>query len=385
MKLIYISNSRIPTEKAYGISTVKISEAFAEEKIDLELIIPKVYNQSSDIFSFYKIKKIFKVKRLFCFDLTKIKIFEKFFYLLKFFSFSFFACAYVYFKNYKKFNEIIFFSHDNIPLYFLSFLTKNIFYDIHDFPSDNFINRRVMKKSFSFSVQTKWKVKALSEKFNVNQNNILYWPNGTDFSMFKIKLSKEEARNVLSLPKKNKIILYTGQLFSWKGVDTLIKSIDFLDEEIRIYLVGGAKNDVNYLKNNLKQASNKRIFFIPFQSHEKIPIWMRAADVSILPNTAKEQISLYYTSPMKLFEYMASGRPIVASDIPSIREILNKDNSLLAIADNPKSFSEKIKIALNNPERINEITENAGNDVRGYTWENRAKKIISYFKKFYKI
>jgi glycosyltransferase involved in cell wall biosynthesis len=55
-------------------------------------------------------------------------------------------------------------------------------------------------------------------------------------------------------------------------------------------------------------------------------MWQKAADALVLPNTAKEDISKYYTSPMKLFEYMASRRPIVATNIPSITEIINEEN-----------------------------------------------------------
>lgn len=384
MKVIYLSISRIPTEKAYGISTVKISEAFAEQGVNLELVIPRIRQKHSNIFDFYGVKNNFKITRIFCFDLTRVRKFEKFFYYLRFFSFSIFSCLYVFLKNLRNFDKIIFFSHDNIPLYFLSFFSNNIFYDIHDFPTNNFVNRRLMRKAFGFSVQTKWKIDELCEKFNVDKEKVVYFPNGTDFSMFKSGLSKEEARAIVGLPDDEKIVIYTGQLFSWKGVDTLIKSVDYLDEKTKIYLIGGLEDDVARLKKDIHQANDERIAFVPFQLHKDIPIWMRAADVLVLPNTAKEKISMFYTSPMKLFEYMLIGRPIVASAIPSIMEILNDNNSFLAEPDNPKSFADNIEKALIDSAQVKMLVKNAQEDVKFYSWDNRAKKIINAFEKHYR-
>ena len=331
-----------------------------------------------DVFEYYEVEKNFKIFKIPCVDLTKFKIMEKFTHLLRVFTFSLAACLYVLIKYRGRFDKIIFFSHDNIPLYFLSFISRNIFYDIHDFPGKNFTYKRIMRKSFGFAVQTKWKAPALAEQFRVKADKIVYWPNGTDIDEFKLDISKIEARRVLHLPPDRTIVLYTGQLFLWKGADTLIKSIDFLSDKTLIYIVGGADSDVKRLKKNLKQAHDKRILFMPFQPHKMMPIWMRAADVLVLPNTGKQKISLYYTSPMKLFEYMAAGRPIVASAIPSIMEILNNDNSLLAEADNPRSFAEKIKFVADNPSAAEALSRQARLDAGGYTWDKRAEKILNF-------
>jgi len=173
-----------------------------------------------------------------------------------------------------------------------------------------------------------------------------------------------------------KIIVYTGHLYRWKGVDTLVETGAFLNEDTLVYLVGGTEKDIERVKNLKSRGEN--IIIVGNRSHSEMPYWQKASDVFALPNTAKEDISKYYTSPMKLFEYMASKRPIVASNIPSITEILNDTNSILVEPDDPKSLAEGIKKALEDFELSHNISEKAFEDVQQHSWEKRAKKILDF-------
>jgi len=92
----------------------------------------------------------------------------------------------------------------------------------------------------------------------------------------------------------------------------------------------------------------------------------------VLPNSAEDKMSLY-TSPIKLFEYMASHRPIVASNLSSITEILSNKNSFLFNPDNAKDLAENIQKAVSSD--CSKVVEQARKDVKFYTWEKRAKNI----------
>jgi glycosyltransferase involved in cell wall biosynthesis len=107
---------------------------------------------------------------------------------------------------------------------------------------------------------------------------------------------------------------------------------------------------------------------------------LRDADVLILPNRPSA-ISTDFTSPLKLFEYMASGRPIVASDLPSFREILRDgENALLVEAGNPQALVAGITRIKDDPALAARLARQAAADVRDYTWPRRAERLEAYFR-----
>jgi glycosyltransferase involved in cell wall biosynthesis len=145
--------------------------------------------------------------------------------------------------------------------------------------------------------------------------------------------------------------------------------------QYEFYFVGG--NPKSVLEYKAKFTS-PNLHFLGYRPHKEIPIWQKSADCLVIPNTAKEDISKYYTSPMKLFEYMASGVPIVASSIPSIMEIVSEKEVTFFEPDNKESLKDKIVRVLQDIEGMRELTTNARNKVQNYTWEKRAKKIIKF-------
>jgi glycosyltransferase involved in cell wall biosynthesis len=175
------------------------------------------------------------------------------------------------------------------------------------------------------------------------------------------------------------MVLYTGHLYSWKGVDTLARAAEILRLRTSVYFVGGTSKDVARFKKEFGNIANLHI--MGHRSHKEIPIWQKAADVVVLPNTAREDISKYYTSPMKLFEYMASRRPIVATDIPSIREIVDDSRAIMVKPDDPESMARGIIEALENQELTDRITDAAYHSVALHTWGKRAQRILDFVGK----
>ena len=171
-----------------------------------------------------------------------------------------------------------------------------------------------------------------------------------------------------------KIILYTGHLYKWKGVDTLLKvAQDFQFPNALFVFVGGTKEDIKSFKEKAKNLDN--VMIVGHKLYTEIPYWLKAADVLVLPNSGRQDISKHWTSPLKVFEYMASRRPIVASDLPSIREILNEENAILVEPDNPQALSSGILEALKNKQLSDKISSRAFEDVKQYSWDKRAEKI----------
>lgn len=378
LRILYVADTRLPTEKAHGLALMKLSEAFAQAGALVEVVAPKLWTRSGkDPFQYYGVNNIFSITYLFSLDLLPLRFMRPLLYLIQVTTFSFHAFVHV--QRLLKTNQqrTVIFSHDYIPLYFLSFLPTPFYYDIHHFPGSNFMYRRVMKMACGFSVQTKWKIEELQKKFGISPDKITYWPNGTDVELFASTISKEEARERLEIKIKGPVAMYTGQFFGWKGVETFIASIAHMPPEITYLCVGGTPEDTETLRQKTVEAHDKRVVFVPFQRRHTMPMWLRSADVLVLPNTGKQKVSRYYTSPMKLFEYMASGRPIVSSRLPSIEEIVDDTLVYFAEADNPQSFAEQITQALADGAESTRAVH-ARKEAQMYTWKKRAEVLLSH-------
>ncbi|XOB41356.1 MAG: glycosyltransferase family 4 protein [Candidatus Nealsonbacteria bacterium] len=372
MKLIYIANARIPTEKAHGIQIMKMCEAFTERTDELELLVPNRMNWiKQDPFTYYEVKRSFKIKKFFCLDLIP---FDRYLGHLALWieSITFFISIlfYVLFKK----AGIIY--TRNKFLLISALFKKNFVFEAHAIFQNYFLYSLFLKRTKRIIV-TSQKIKEFFIENGVPSGKILVAPNGVDMEQFDIKETQEECRRKLSLSLNKKIVLYTGHLYSWKGVDTLARASRYLPEEVMLYFVGGAEKDI---KNFKLQTSNLKLNIVGHRPHSEIPLWLRAADILILPDLAVKDILKYGASPMKMFEYMASKRPIIASNLPSIREILNKNNSLLVKPNDPERLVRDIKKVLEDPNFSDKISNQAFQDVQNYTWQKRAGKILKFIK-----
>ncbi len=373
-KIFYIFHGRFPSEKAASLFAAKSCEALANQGVELTLLVPRRLRRSkSDLFEYYQIKKNFNVVFLPTIDLFSVFFVKKIAFFVSFILFSVISFVYLLVKVNRR---NIIYSNETLPLILASLAFSNTFYEVHDFPETKFFFNRVLFKRLKWLLSTnKWKKQKLQEVFDLSPRKIIYEPNAVEVSNFNIKITKSEARKQLNLPEMTKIVVYTGHLYSWKGVSTLAEATKKISN-VLVFFVGGTDKDVREFKHRYGYIKNIRI--VGHRTHSEMPIWQKAADVLVLPNTAKEDISKFYTSPMKLFEYMASGTPIVASRITSILEILNRGNSELSIPDNPASFAKKINCVIKNTSKSSSLSKQALSDVKKYSWDKRAKRIIKF-------
>ena len=374
MKITYIANARIPTEKAHGIQIMKMCEAFAKNDVEVELIVAQRFNRpfkNIEPFEYYGIKYPFKLKKLFSVDIMFLEnIIGPLGVWIQSFSFALFIGLYMLFKK----TDIIY-SRDLFSLWLLSFFKNNFVYEAHSFPKKFFLYKRIFRKAKAIVVITQ-RLKNVFIQKGINGNKILVAPDGVDLEEFDVKKSQKQCRRKLNLPLDKKIVLYTGHLYEWKGVQTLAKAAKFFEENVLIVFVGGTEEDISKFKT--QNSKLKNVLIVGHRPHLEIPYWLKAADVLVLPNSAREKISQYWTSPMKMFEYMASQRPIVASDLPSIREILNENNAVLIKSDNAEALTEGIDRVFKNPDLSDRIAEQTYQDVQSYSWSKRVQKIIDF-------
>ena len=172
-------------------------------------------------------------------------------------------------------------------------------------------------------------------------------------------------------------ICYVGHFYPWKGVDTAVEAMKLIDN-VHLFLVGGRKGDKDFIriKTHIKNLNiANKITTTGFLRREDMLKYMHKSRVAIIPLSTHPMAGLF-TSPLKLFEYMATGIPIVASDVPSIREVLKPfDNAVLVPPNNPEALARGIKLLIEDKQLAERMRKKAREDVRAYTWNERAKKI----------
>ncbi len=196
-------------------------------------------------------------------------------------------------------------------------------------------------------------------------------PDGVDLSRWKPAAAWP--------PPSGGHLLYAGHLYPWKGADVLVPLMAALPEE-RLTVAGGTphENDLERLKASAASAGvSDRIDFLGFVEPGRLPAVTARAAVGLLPLPGDNPFAAKFTSPLKLFEYMAAGLPIVASDLPAIREILTDGvNALLVPPGDPKAIAAAVRRLRTEPGLAERLRTRALQDVQNYTWDRRARQVI---------
>jgi glycosyltransferase involved in cell wall biosynthesis len=175
------------------------------------------------------------------------------------------------------------------------------------------------------------------------------------------------------------LVAYAGHLYPWKGVDVLIEALAQVPAPaLRGRIIGGhaAEPDLARLRTRAEQLGLAgRVEFTGFQPPPAVAASLRAADALVLPNRGTA-VSARYTSPLKLFEYLAAGRPIVASDLPALREVLrDNENARLVPPDDPRALSEALLAVTRDPALAVRLARGAFDTAAEYSWDRRAARL----------
>jgi glycosyltransferase involved in cell wall biosynthesis len=175
-------------------------------------------------------------------------------------------------------------------------------------------------------------------------------------------------------------VVYAGQLYPWKGVDTALAALAEIPEaRLLVYGGRGRPDDPDLLACQARARElgiAERVEFRGFVPHAEIRAAISGAGVAVLP-LPDNLMARYFTSPLKLFDYMAAGTPIVASDLPTVREVLaDGDNALLVPPEDPTSMAAAMRRLLVNPGLAERLRRTAYEQVQALTWNARADRII---------
>jgi glycosyltransferase involved in cell wall biosynthesis len=366
-KILYLVNTRIPSEKAHGYQISKMCEAFASLGCDVELWAPaRKNNIKESVFDYYNLNKNFKVKYINSPDFLSFSK-SKLLYRIQTLSFLF----KLFFLRIDS-NSVVYTRAPEIA-FVRGLRGDHVVYEDHEWPNNASLYvflLRYVKKVVCIT-------KGVADEYIKRglKKSILISPDGVDLDMFGVAKDKSATRISLNLPVDKKIVLYSGSLsmYAWKGVDTFLNAVELLPHEFIGVVLGGNKDEIS----KLKMKTSQKIMYVERQKRDVVADYLKAADVLVLPNKKGDPASEKYTSPLKMFEYMASGVPIVASNLPSMKEVLNEKNCFFFEPNNETDLSHNILRAAKGG--VNEALT-AYNDVQAYKCKKRAAAIIEFIK-----
>jgi len=238
-------------------------------------------------------------------------------------------------------------------------------------------------KNSDYLITTSSRLKnLLVSKCHVDQGKILVAYGGVDTSLFveKMKKSKHEYREILGLPKNSFLVGYIGGFRSVglkKGLDIMIEALPNLDEKIIMVFVGGTKTHIDeYVELAQKVGVEDRCIFVSKQPFDKVIEYEMAMDIISIPYPDKHHFR-EYGFPMKVWEYMASGRPIIYSNLDIIGEILAGRGTSFK-PDDSKSFADAVSGICDNLEVAEQVGRKNQKDISNYTWRKRAEHILNF-------
>ena len=217
------------------------------------------------------------------------------------------------------------------------------------------------------------------EQKGVPRNKLFAWHDGFESSLFDKHIDKNDARSSLKLPIDKTIVTYTGGLYPSRDIENIVYlAKDFPD--VYFLVIGGPEKNRQLFQKMSQEESVSNINFMGFVEHNLIPYYLYASDI-LLALWSSKVPTINYCSPLKIFEYMATGRTIVAHGFPTILEVLeNEKDSILCEPDNFDSLKSALSKAL-----IEQNTSNYGKLARDkafqlYSWDNRVSKLLEFMQ-----
>lgn len=378
MKLAYLSASVIPSRLANSIHVMKMCQALAGLNIEVTLFAPnrKVGMEPGvdGIYKYYGVESTFSVIYVIWLN-----------WLGREYLSGLFSAWRTFIGGYD-----IAFARCIPSAFFVALFKVPVIFEYHQPISDSgrlsklneyLFRRLIRRKSFlGFVAITHALQRHLIECYPELQGKILVAPDGSDLFPLQVDafaLLNDRARIQVG---------YVGQLYSGKGMEVVSK-LCHLAPFADFHVVGGLQPDIEKWKAEIK-AEN--ITFHGYVPHAQTPGYIAAFDVLLLPNQNKVTWHKaggdigQWTSPLKMFEYMSAGKPIVSSDLPVLREVLQDDvNALLCPPEDFAAWVNALK-RLEDPSLRERLGGQALADfTRNYTWKRRAQIIMEYFQGAY--
>jgi glycosyltransferase involved in cell wall biosynthesis len=378
MKIAYLAQTSIPSKQANSIHVMKMCKAFSEQGCRLVLLVPKIGNHEEsdfDSFEFYGVAPSFALVRL-----DKIPLIRN--------SVSYGMKCY---RDLFRIRPDIVVSRSFLGSIFAVYAGFPIMFEFHqpisDFGTRHVVMFRHLIKSKSFlglvvvtNALKDWYVK----QFQIPQEKVLVAADGADLPLSSYDLQKKDI-DLPGVSRGGYHAAYVGALYEGKGME-IVLPLAHSCADVSFHIVGGRVRDIEYWK--ARAAGLKNVIFHGFYPHAQVFSIMRKMDVLLAPNL--NSVKGYggvndigkWTSPLKLFEYMAAKKPILASNIEVLREVLvHEKNALLCDPGDHEAWRSGLRRLLSNRNLADRLTSTAFADLaEKYTWSKRAETLLAFAK-----
>lgn len=217
--------------------------------------------------------------------------------------------------------------------------------------------------------------KYFSDKHKINPEKFIVTPNAINPET--ISVDENAVRNLREKYKLNNnfIIGFSGSIFPYHGVDILLKSFAFVHKQnpdSKLIIVGDGASLPQLEKLSIETGCSSSVIFTGNVPHSEIYNYISLFDIAIMP------ASNWYGSPVKIFEYGALGKPIIAPDNIPLRDVMENNKHGILINSSEKKLNEAILLLMQNELLRNSIGNNFKEKVfREHTWQKMAEKILN--------
>lgn len=378
--IAYITlNGRIPSTTANSVGVMTMCGQFARQGLNTVLLVPdgqgmtlSQFGDATDLFTFYSVAAPFEFKR-----------FPNAFSLLSRFA-SPYSLALVLYARSRGVSLIT--TRALEVAVWAGRLGMPVILESHNF--SKFEKHRMIGDWVSITQQADKPVsmvvttKAGKQSYvgiGVPEERIRVLPNGVNIERFSRDDAQAALRLELGLPVDSPLIAFSGSLHEGRGGEEMLDCAALLPE-VQVLIVGGTPEDVARYRQIAQQRGIANVRLVGHVAQSVLPRYLLAADILLMPYTTRFSAhSFEYTSPMKMFEYLATGRPMVATDFPILHEVLEHGrNALFVPPDSGEALAQGVRQLLDDPALARQIGAAAKADAQRYSWEARAAAVIAW-------
>lgn len=277
--------------------------------------------------------------------------------------------------------DAVFYAREPLPAFFLSFLSgrfrNNFFFEAHSFSRyPVFIYRRIFSSARGVVATSEKKADAFQHMFRVSKEKMLVRGNGFDADFFRVMPSKKEARNVLHLPHDKRVVTMIGKPTIERDIATFLMAAEKMPEALFLS-VGGTSQEIERMRS-YKGFSCVR--FIERVRPEEVAAYYAASNVIVVLLSSKFPDIAAYASPLKAREALATGVPVIFSDVPALHDVADESFVTFMKPDDADALTTSIRTILGAYSVHQEKANKAREIFLKQSWQNRAEDIVEFME-----